>query len=35
LEGEMLTRDWPEGGHPHHRAIFWAWPEVEYALYTI
>ncbi len=30
LEGEMLTRDWPEGGHPHHRAIFWAWPEVEY-----
>jgi hypothetical protein len=30
LEGEMLTRDWPAGGHPHHRAIFWAWPEVEY-----
>jgi len=30
LHGEMLTRDWPEGGHPHHRAIFWAWPEVEY-----
>ena len=30
LEGEMLTRDWPTGGHPHHRAIFWAWPEVEY-----
>ncbi len=30
LEGEMLTRDWPEGGHPHHRAIFWAWPEVGY-----
>ena len=30
LEGEMLTRDWPDGGHPHHRAIFWAWPEVEY-----
>lgn len=30
LEGEILTRDWPEGGHPHHRAIFWAWPEVEY-----
>ncbi len=29
LEGEMLTRDWPVGGHPHHRAIFWAWPEVE------
>ncbi len=30
LEGEILTRDWPEGGHPHHRGIFWAWPEVEY-----
>lgn len=30
LEGEMLTRDWPDGGHPHHRAIFWAWPEVVY-----
>lgn len=30
LGGEMLTRDWPDGGHPHHRGIFWAWPEVEY-----
>jgi hypothetical protein len=30
LEGEMLTRDWPDGGHPHHRGIFWAWPEVKY-----
>jgi len=30
LDGEMLTRDWPDGGHPHHRGIFWAWPEVEY-----
>ena len=30
LAGEMMTRDWPIGGHPHHRAIFWAWPEVEY-----
>ena len=30
LNGEMLTRDWPDGNHPHHRAIFWAWPEVEY-----
>ena len=30
LEGEMLTNDWPDGGHPHHRGIFWAWPEVEY-----
>jgi hypothetical protein len=26
----MVTRDWPDGGHPHHRAIFWAWPEVTY-----
>ena len=30
LQGEMLTEDWPAGGHPHHRAIFWAWPEVAY-----
>ncbi len=30
LNGEILTRDWPDGGHPHHRGIFWAWPEVEY-----
>jgi hypothetical protein len=30
LEGEMLTNDWPDGGHPHHRGIFWAWPEVQY-----
>jgi hypothetical protein len=30
LEGEMLTNDWPDGGHPHHRGIFWAWPEVDY-----
>ncbi len=30
LEGEMLTRDWAEGPHPHHRGIYWAWPEVEY-----
>jgi hypothetical protein len=26
----MLTSDWPDGGHPHHRGIFWAWPEVKY-----
>jgi hypothetical protein len=26
----MLTSDWPDGAHPHHRGIFWAWPEVEY-----
>ena len=30
LEDEMLTSDWPDAGHPHHRGIFWAWPEVEY-----
>lgn len=30
LEGEMLTSDWPDGGHPHHRGIFWAWPELMY-----
>lgn len=30
LNGEILTCDWPDGGHPHHRGIFWAWPEVEY-----
>ena len=30
LEHEMLTNDWPDAGHPHHRGIFWAWPEVEY-----
>ena len=30
LEGEMLTNDWPDAGHPHHRGIFWAWPEVKY-----
>jgi len=30
LNGEMLTRDWPDNDHPHHRGIFWAWPEVEY-----
>jgi len=30
LQGELLTNDWPDGGHPHHRGIFWAWPEVKY-----
>ncbi len=29
LEGEVLTKDWsPE--HPHHRGIYWAWPEVDW-----
>lgn len=27
--GETLTRDWPSD-HPHHRGIYWAWPEVEW-----
>lgn len=30
LNGEMLTNDWPDTGHPHHRGIFLGWPEVEY-----
>lgn len=29
LKGELLTRDWPHD-HPHHRGIYWAWPEVSY-----
>ncbi|MFM1942425.1 MAG: hypothetical protein RI897_1407 [Verrucomicrobiota bacterium] len=29
LSGQVLTRDWPVD-HPHHRGIYWAWPEVEY-----
>ena len=29
LHGELLTRDWSKD-HPHHRGIYWAWPEVEY-----
>jgi hypothetical protein len=29
LEGEVLTRDWSID-HPHHRGIYWAWPEVEF-----
>jgi hypothetical protein len=27
--GELLTRDWSKD-HPHHRGIYWAWPEVDY-----
>jgi hypothetical protein len=30
LQGEMLTRDWPLDGEPHHRGIWWAWPEVRW-----
>jgi hypothetical protein len=29
LKGGLLTRDWPLD-HPHHRGIYWAWPEVGY-----
>ncbi|MBE0542299.1 MAG: PmoA family protein [Verrucomicrobia bacterium] len=29
LDGEVLTRDWPLD-HPHHRGIYWAWPEVDW-----
>ncbi len=28
-QGEELTYDWPID-HPHHRGIYWAWPEVTY-----
>ena len=29
LKGEVLTRDWSVD-HPHHRGIYWAWPEVDF-----
>jgi hypothetical protein len=29
LNGEVLTKDWSLD-HPHHRGIYWAWPEVDY-----
>jgi hypothetical protein len=29
LNGEGLTLDWPVD-HPHHRGIYWAWPEVDF-----
>lgn len=29
LDGEVLTKDWSVD-HPHHRGIYWAWPEVDY-----
>jgi hypothetical protein len=28
-DGQELTRDWSVD-HPHHRGIYWAWPEVDY-----
>ncbi|MFO0835156.1 MAG: DUF6807 family protein [Phycisphaerales bacterium] len=29
-DGETLTLDWSVD-HPHHRGIYWAWPEVQFA----
>lgn len=29
LDGEVLTRDWSPD-HPHHRGLYWAWPEVDW-----
>ena len=28
-DGEVLTKDWSVD-HPHHRGIYWAWPEVDF-----
>jgi len=30
LDGEILTNDWPDADHAHHRGIFFGWPEVMY-----
>lgn len=32
-EGKELTRDWSPD-HPHHRGIYWAWPEVRFGVET-
>ncbi len=29
FDGETLTQDWSVD-HPHHRGIYWAWPEVDW-----
>lgn len=29
LDSEILTKDWSLE-HPHHRGIYWAWPEVDW-----
>jgi hypothetical protein len=29
LNGQVLTKDWSID-HPHHRGIYWAWPEVDF-----
>ena len=28
-DGEVMTKDWSKD-HPHHRGIYWAWPEVDW-----
>lgn len=28
-DGEVLTHDWSKD-HPHHRGLYWAWPEVDF-----
>jgi hypothetical protein len=28
-DGEVLTADWSRD-HPHHRGVYWAWPEVQW-----
>lgn len=30
-QGEIMTQDWALD-HPHHRGIYWAWPEVDFGL---
>lgn len=34
LDGEQLTEDFPED-HPHHRGLFWTWPDVTFGDQTI
>jgi hypothetical protein len=29
FDGQPITKDW-SNDHPHHRGIYWAWPEVGY-----
>ena len=29
LDGAVLTKDWSVD-HPHHRGVYWAWPEVDW-----
>ncbi|SHE46177.1 Methane oxygenase PmoA [Fodinibius roseus] len=34
LDGEKLTEDFPED-HPHHRGLFWTWPDVTFGTKSI